>query len=97
MILMQKLAPMAQQLPNLTWSHYSIILPLKNLKEIEYYLYISYKLNLSRRELRERIKSKEYERIGNKVEVEELKVNSLIKNPILIKVKNKNEKLTEYA
>ena len=45
-LLMQKLAPMAQQLPNLTWSHYSIILPLKNLKEIEYYLYISYKEKL---------------------------------------------------
>ena len=96
-LLMQKLAPMAQQLPNLTWSHYSIILPLKNLKEIEYYLYISYKLNLSRRELRERIKSKEYERLGKDIKLEEPKVNSLIKNPILIKVKNKNEKLTEYA
>ena len=96
-LLMQKLAPMAQQLPNLTWSHYSIILPLKNLKEIEYYLYISYKLNLSRRELRERIKSKEYERIGKNIKLEESKINTLIKNPILIKVKNKNEKLTEYA
>ena len=96
-LLMQKLAPMAQQLPNLTWSHYSIILPLKNLKEIEYYLYISYKLNLSRRELRERIKSKEYERIGKNIKLEEPKVNNLIKNPILIKVKNKNVKLTEYA
>ena len=96
-LLMQKLAPVAQQLPNLTWSHYSIILPLKNLKEIEYYLYISFKLNLSRRELRERIKSKEYERLGKNVELEKPKVDSLIKNPILIKVKNKNEKLTEYA
>ena len=62
-----------------------------------YYQYLSIKLNLSVRELRERIKSKEYERIGKKQELEKPKVNTLIKNPILIKVKNKNEKLTEYA
>ena len=96
-LVMQKLAPVAQQLQNLTWSHYILILPLKELKEIEYYLYLASRLNLSKRELRERIKSKEYERLGKDVNVEELKVNSLIKNPILIKVNNKNEKLTEYA
>ena len=96
-LVMQKLAPVAQQLQSLTWSHYILILPLKELKEIEYYLYLASRLNLSKRELRERIKSKEYERLGKDVNVEELKVNSLIKNPILIKVNNKNEKLTEYA
>ena len=53
--------------------------------------------NLSYRELQERIKSNEYERIGCKEELEEPKINTLIKNPILIKVKNKNDKLTEYV
>ena len=96
-LVMQKLAPVAQQLQNLTWSHYILILPLKELKEIKYYLYVASKLNLSKRELRERIKTKEYERLGEKTKLGEPKVDTLIKNPILIKVKNKNDKLTEYA
>ena len=81
----------------LTWSHYVEILKIDNLDKLKYYIYITSKLNLSVRELRERIKSNEYERIGEKTELEEPKVNTLIKNPILIKVKNKNKKLTEYA
>ena len=81
----------------LSWSHYRLLLPINDESEYKYYIYIASKLNLSVRELRERIKSKEYERIGQNVEFEESKVNTLIKNPILIKVKNKNEKLTEYA
>ena len=81
----------------LSWSHYRFLLPINNESEYKYYIYIASKLNLSVRELRERIKSKEYERIGQNVDFEESKMNTLIKNPILIKVKNKNEKLTEYA
>ena len=82
---------------NLSWSHYVEILKIDNLDKLKYYIYITSKLNLSVRELREKIKSNEYERIGNKIELEKPKVNTLIKNPILIKVKNKNNKLTEYA
>ena len=82
---------------NLSWSHYVEILKIDNLDKLKYYIYITSKLNLSVRELREKIKSNEYERIGEKTELEEPKVNTLIKNPILIKVKNKNKKLTEYA
>ena len=81
----------------LTWSHYIELLRLNSMKEIDYYIYITRVQNLSVRELRERIKSKEYERIGYKAELEEPKINTLIKNPIIIKVKNKNEKLTEYT
>ena len=81
----------------LSWSHYSELIHISNNEERKYYQYLSIKLNLSVRELRERIKSNEYERIGEKTELEEPKVNTLIKNPILIKVKNKNNKLTEYA
>ena len=78
-------------------SHYIELLKLKDIQKIKYYISISSKQNLSVRELREKIKSNEYERIGYKAELEEPKVNTLIKNPILIKVKNKNDKLTEYA
>ena len=80
----------------LTWSHYRLLLSLKDNNMIKYYINIINKFNLSVRELRERIKNNEYERIGNQTELEAPKVNTLIKNPILIKVKNKNNKLTEY-
>ncbi len=93
-LLFQNGATMSHQL---TVSHYIELLKLKNFQEIKYYIVISEKLNLSVRELREKIKSKEYERIGKNIKLEESKINTLIKNPILIKVKNKNEKLTEYA
>ena len=88
---------LSDQLYNLSWSHILEIVYLEKDDEINYYIYITNKLNLSVRELRKRIKSKEYERIGNKIELKEPKVNTLIKNPILIKVKNKNDKLTEFA
>ena len=96
-LLSKKVATVWQQFNILTWSHYKLLLALTNIDEIKYYIYITSKLNLSVRELRERIKSNEYERIGEKAELKEYKINTLIKNPILIKVKNKNNKLTEYA
>ncbi len=96
-LLFQKVATVWQQFNVLTWSHYKLLLTFTNIDEIKYYISISSKLNLSVRELRERIKSKEYERLGKDVNIEEDKINTLIKNPILIKVKNKNEKLSEYA
>ena len=93
-LLSKKVATLSQQL---TWSHYVEILKIDDLDKLKYYIYITSKLNLSVRELRKKIKSNEYERIGEKTELEEPKVNTLIKNPILIKVKNKNKKLTEYV
>ena len=81
----------------LSWSHYRCLLSIDDDNEFNYYVMIVKKFNLSVRELLERIKSKEYERIGFKEELEEPKINTLIKNPIMIKVKNKNERLSEYA
>ena len=87
-----------QALPGeLTWSHYIELIRLNSIKEIDYYIYITRVQNLSYRELHERIKSKEYERIGFKEELEKPKINTLIKNPIMIKVKDKKERLSEYA
>ena len=54
----------------LQWSHYRYLLPLSNDNAFDYYVMITSRLNLSVRELRERIKSKEYERIGYKEELE---------------------------
>mgnify|MGYP005754812649 CR=1 FL=1 len=81
----------------LSISHYIILSRIDNENEINYYINISKTLNLSVRELRERIKSNEYERIGYKEELEEPKINTFIKNPIMIKVGDKKEKLSEYT
>ena len=81
----------------LQWSHYRYLLPIKEDNKFDYYVMITKKLSLSVRELRERIKFKEYERIGYKEELEEPKVNTFIKNPIIIKKNNSSENLTEYG
>ena len=93
----QKGAPLAHQL---SWSHYVELLPIKNMNEIEYYINQSIDLNLSRNELRSKIKNKEYERLPEKtknklVNKEKTKVEDLIKNPILIKNKNNYEVISE--
>ncbi len=74
----------------LTWSHYIELLPIKDINKINYYIKIAEQQNLSVRQLRERIKNKEYERLDEKtkkklINNEEPKINDLIKNPILIK------------
>ena len=74
----------------LTWTHYCLLLSLNNTNKINYYIKITEQQNLSVRQLRERIKNKEYERLDDKtkeklINNEESKVNDLIKNPILIK------------
>ena len=96
-LLTQKVATLSQQLYKVSWSHYTELLKIKDINEVKYYIYLIDKQNLSVRELRERIRTKEYERLGKDINIEKPKVESLIKDPILIKVKNKNEKLTEYA
>ena len=83
----EKVAPLAQLL---NWSHYVELLPLKDVNKINYYIKIIINQNLSKRELRERIKNKEYERLDEKtkeklINDEEPRINDLIKNPILIK------------
>ena len=83
---------------NLSWSHYRTLLPLKSMNEINYYVKIAEKENLSYRKLEERIKSNEYERIGYKEELETPKVNTLIKNPIIINTRVKiDEDIKEYT
>ena len=47
----------------LSWSHILAILPIENINEVRYYIDISINKILSYRELRNKIKSKEYERL----------------------------------
>ncbi len=93
-VVIQKGATLSHQL---TIGHYIELLKLKSIKEINYYIYLIENQRISIRELREKIKSNEYERIGYKGELKEPKINTFIKNPIMIKVKDKNERLSEYA
>ena len=83
----------SQSATKLSWSHYIELLPLKDSNIINYYISICKSQNISRDELRKRIKSKEYERLDDKtknklIKKEETNVSDFIKNPIVIKNKN---------
>ena len=76
----------------LTWSHYRELLTFDNVDEINYYIKQTEIYNLSVRELREKIKSKEYQRLDNNTKLklinkEETVVSDFIKNPIVIRNK----------
>ena len=95
--LIQKVQAMPAQL---SWSHYVELLVLKNIDEINYYIDLTIKQNLSYRKLRERIKSNEYERLDestrNKlIKKETLNISDNIKHPIVIKNKYNMENISE--
>ena len=76
----------------LTWSHYRELLTFDNIDEINYYIKQTGDYNLSVRELREKIKSKEYQRLDDNTKLklinkEETVVSDFIKNPIVIRNK----------
>ncbi len=86
-LLILKGATMSHQL---NWSHYVEILKFNDINEINYYIYITESYNLSVRELREKIKNKEYQRLDDNTKLklvnkEELDIRDSIKNPIVIK------------
>ncbi|MBQ3469074.1 MAG: DUF1016 family protein [Bacilli bacterium] len=85
----------------LSWSHYCEILWFDDNK-FQYYVKITELNNLSIRQLRERIKSNEYERLPentrNKLNKNEiLRPNDLIPNPVRIKNSNNYENISEKA
>ena len=93
----QKWSPLATKL---SWSHYSEVLSIKDEDKLMYYINACISKNLSKMELREKIKSKEYERLPDEtknkiIKEEKLEVKDLVPNPILIKNKNNIEIVTE--
>ena len=86
----------------LTYSHYCEIMWFDDIK-IQYYIKICERNNLSVRELRKKIKNKEYERtpkdvIEKIIKNEEVEIKESIKEPIIIKsnIKDKlNEKILQ--
>jgi len=81
----------------LSWSHYLELMKLDNMESINYYINIVQIHNIGVRELRERIKSNEYERIGYKEELGKPKINTLIKNPIVIRTDKYDDDVSEYT
>ena len=101
-LLIQKGTPLAAQFKNInmTWSNVCEIMQLKNSEKMKYYLELSNKLCLTKRELREKIKSKEYERLDSKIKEklmkqEEISVSDKIPDPIVLEGLEYREKLTE--
>ena len=95
----EKVSPLATQL---TWSHYTELLSIKDSNKLSYYINIARNNSLSKRELREKIKSKEYERLPsttkNKLMLnDKMEIKDFVPDPILIKNKNNIEIVTEKA
>lgn len=85
----EKVAPLVQQL---SWSHCLILIPIKNIDEIYYYASQVSIRRLSKRQLEEIVRNKEYDRLPedtkNKLKFKDkLEVKDLVPNPILIKNK----------
>jgi len=93
----EKVSQLATQL---SWSHYIEVLSLKDENKILYYIEKSISLNLSRNELRNIIKSKEYERLPEEtksklINKEKTTIDDFVKNPIIIKNSSNFEIVSE--
>ena len=98
LFLFQKGQPLAAQL---TWSHYIELLNISDFNEINYYIDQTIMYHWGRNTLRDKIKSKEYQRLSNEtknklINKEKLNIYDSIKNPITINTYNTNkEKISE--
>ena len=84
----------------LSWSHYCELLSFENADKINYYIELTKINNLSVRQLRDRIKTGEYERLPKNtksklINKDKPNVVDFVKNPILIKNKNKYDIFSE--
>ena len=94
----QKWSPLGTKL---SISHIRQLFCLKDLNENNYYANQVSKRNLSKRQLEEIIKNKEYERLSNEtknklISNKKLDINDTVPNPIIIK-NNNREIITEKA
>ena len=91
--LIEKGTPLVSQ--SVSWSHYVILISLKDVSEINYYINQISKYHWSKRTLQDHIKSNEYQRLDDKtknklINNEELDIYDSIKNPIYINTYNSN-------
>ena len=92
-----KWSPMATKL---SWSHYTELLAIKDENELIYYINITIEKSLSKRELREIIRSNEYERLSietiNKLIFKDyIEAKDLVPNPVFIRNKNNVDVISE--
>ncbi len=102
MLKFYKLFPIiAQVAQQLTWSHYVELLPLKDINKMNYYINLCINHNLSRNDLRKRIKSNEYERLPEDTKLklinkDKIDIRDSIPEPIIIKSNLKDkDKISE--
>ena len=91
----------------LTWTHYRLILPLKNENERNYYINLVILNNLSSRELQREIKNKSFDRLSyvDKEHIEiigdtnntPLSIKDMIKDPIILKSDKNIDKIDELT
>lgn len=84
----------------LSWSHYVELLPYEDINKIRYYIKMIEVYSLSVRQLREKVKSNEYERLPENakkkfISEEKLNIIDFVKNPIFIKNNSNSEIITE--
>ena len=84
----------------LTYTHYKMLFSIKDRDKINYYIKVCMEQNLSVRQLKEKIKSNEYDRLDDKTKLklineEKLEINDFVKNPIVIKNTNNYEIINE--
>ena len=101
LFIFSKVHPLDAQL---TISHYRLLFPIKDLNTTNYYIDQTIKRKLSKRELENIIKNKEYERLPEDTKLKlitkkESIVYDFVKNPIIIKnttnIKNISEKILQ--
>ena len=86
----------------LTWSHWYEMLPINDINKIIYYVNQCEMNNIDVRGLRNKIKSKEYERLPEDTKTkliiqDKIEIKDFVPNPILIRNKNNREIVTEKA
>ena len=86
----EKVAPLV---PQLSWSQCLLLLPIKDINKINYYIEQVVVRNLSKRGLENIIKSKEYERLPEEtknklIKEENYNIVDFVKEPIIIKNSN---------
>ena len=93
-------------IPKLSWTHYMLILPIKNENERNYYINRVILDNLSVRDLRREIKNKSFDRLSyaDKENIEiisdmnlSLSIEDMIKDPIILKSDIDTNEINEKA
>ena len=93
----QILQPLATKLG---WTHYTLILSLRDINEIRYYIDISSRYNLTKRQLCERIKNNEYKNLSEETKLKLIQnkkpeLVELVSEPIIINNPDSREIMKE--